>query len=40
MLLYHANIPQYDDVLNNTRLKLHMLDVPEVRNELTQIKSN
>ncbi len=35
MPLYHPNVPQYDDVLNNKKknLKCHMLEVTEFRSD-------
>ncbi len=39
MPLYHANIPQYDDVLNNKKyLKCHMLEVTEFRSDFQSVR--
>ncbi len=39
MPLYHVNVPQYDDVLNNkTYLKFHMLEVTEFSSDFQSVR--
>ncbi len=39
MSLYHANVLQYDDVLNSkTYLKFHMLHVTEFKNDFQSVR--
>ncbi len=39
MPLFHVNVPQYDDVLNNkTYLKFHMFEVTEFRNDFQSVR--
>ncbi len=39
MPLYHINVSQYDDVLNNKKyLKFHMLEVTEFSSHLQSVK--
>ncbi len=42
MPLYHVNVPQYDNVLNNRRnvLKFHMLQVIEFRCDFQLVRHN
>ncbi len=39
MPLYHVNVPQSDDVLNNKKyFKFHMLEVTELSSEFQSVK--
>ncbi len=39
MLLYHVNVPQYDDVLNSKKyLKFHMLEVTEFSSDFLSVR--
>ncbi len=38
MPLYHVNVPQYDDVLNNKYLKFYMLEVTEFSNDFESVR--
>ncbi len=39
MSLYHVNVPQYDDVLNNKKdLKFHMLEVTEFSSDFQSVR--
>ncbi len=39
MSLYHVNVPQYDDVLNNKKyLKFHMLEVTLISSDFQSVR--